>query len=211
MIIQTTHSVVILRLILLLLLVINSIPQVSSVQCNSTEHCIDPVEVGTINHSSLVECRNGGCICLTPCLHLFNNTCRKSDDACYYFEENTSNCVSNNRSWSTALILSILLAPTGAANFYIYRYEYAIPQILLFLSPILGFLLCMANCIFISALSVKSKSKFLIHSLAYLSLFIFGFIGFSIPLITLCWNIYDVIVFSLNNRLDSNGCTLSTM
>lgn len=118
-------------------------------------------------------------------------------DRCYRYDEEEGRCLKGARSRTTALCLSIFLINFGAANFYIQRYELAIPQI------IIGLLLCVfqvgacaAACLRDDEISVSCVICCGINSVVSLLLF--------------AWWLADLIIFALNTRLDGNGCVLYT-
>lgn len=129
------------------------------------------------------------------CFHDSNNFCQVRD--CWNFINSSGRCVETGKERKTALLLSIFLINFGAANFYIERYDLAVPQI------ILGLLICFFQC---GSCALNSKrdentSKLCIFCCsvnAFFSLFLFT------------WWIADIIIFATNTRDDGNGCSLIT-
>lgn len=144
-------------------------------------------------------CINGSCYCnetsLGDCFDLLtmNNTCVLNE--CYeYFPEEMS-CRRGTRSRTTAILLSAFLINFGAANFYIERFELAIPQI------ILGLALCFfqfGSC----AVAAARDDDTSIPCIICCSL------NSLISLLFLAWWIADLVIFVSNTRTSGDGCPL---
>ena len=160
--------------------------------------CSDYALVGQCNQS------NGSCSCDTynatqeiDCFYLnaSENVCLLRD--CWHFSNSSGECREGSYERITALLLSIFLINFGAANFYIERYDLAVPQI------ILGLLLCFFQC---GSCAVASKrdddtSKLCVFCCSvnsFLSVFFF------------VWWLADLIIFATNTREDGDGCPLRT-
>lgn len=124
-----------------------------------------------------------------------NNFCQVRD--CWSFSNSSGRCRETGKKRVTALLLSIFLINFGAANFYIERYDLAVPQI------ILGLLLCFfqfASCA-VTAKRDDDTSKLCIFCCSvnsFFSLFLFS------------WWIADLVIFATNSRDDGDGCPLIT-
>ena len=104
-------------------------------------------------------------------------------------------CRKGTKSRTVAILLSVFLINFGAANFYIERYELAIPQI------ILGLFLCFfqfGSCA-IAASRDDDTSKPCIICCSINSL---------ISLLFLAWWIADLVIFVTNDRTSRDGCPL---
>ena len=88
-----------------------------------------------------VECSNGQCSC-NECFML-NSTINRCYlmPPCTNYDNTSLTCIDNRRKQLTAFLLAFFLTPVGAANFYIDRLEFAIPQL------ILGILFCTLSCV----------------------------------------------------------------
>ena len=118
---------------------------------------------------------------------------------CYHFFNSSGRCREGSRSRLTALLLSLFLINFGAANFYIERFDLAVPQI------ILGLLLCVfqfGSC----ALSGKRDSDDPPRPACIICCGINSFLS----LLFLFWWITDLIFFATNSRDDGDGCPLYT-
>ena len=164
---------------------------------------VDFVDCDTANFScsdkpGVGECVNGTCYCnqttLGDCFFLTaNNTCEES--MCYSYRADDGMCVKGTRSRTVAILLSAFLINFGAANFYIERYELAIPQI------ILGIVLCFfqfGSCA-VAAARDDDTSVPCIICCSFNSL---------ISLLFLAWWIADLVIFVTNTRLSRDGCPL---
>ena len=179
--------------------------------CDQCEYNTECTGVPINNQSIYVRCYEGQCICKTddfcfqytpdsyyPCTILKScNQYSRVDDSCTN---------PNGYDWRTAFILALLLSGTGAANFYIGRYELAVPQLMLLLSVLV------IQLILISIRLWARKKK--VDDNGFLCVFCFLAMILTIVLIVLVltgitWWIVDVVLIYLNQRLDTNGCHLS--
>ena len=125
------------------------------------------------------------------------NFCRVRE--CYNFFNSSGRCREGNRKRLTALLLSIFLINFGAANFYIERYDLAVPQI------ILGLLLCVfqfGSC----AVGAKRDSDDKPTAACVICCGIDTFLS----LFFFAWWIADLVIFATNTRDDGDGCPLYT-
>ena len=123
-----------------------------------------------------------------------SNYCQIRD--CWRFSNSTGECTEGIRKQNTALLLSIFLINFGAANFYIERYDLAVPQI------ILGLMLCFfqfGSCA-VAAKRDDDTSKLCIFCCSVNTVF---------SLFFLSWWIADLIIFANNARDDGDGCPLN--
>lgn len=162
------------------------------------EPCSDFALAGDCNRTS------GICSCdvynMTERIDCFfyddsNNFCRVRE--CWSFLNSSGRCRDERKKRVTALLLSIFLINFGAANFYIERYDLAVPQI------ILGLLLCFfqfGSCA-VSSKRDDDSSKLCIFCCSVNAFF---------SLLFFMWWIADLVIFATNSRNDGNGCSLST-
>ena len=164
---------------------------VDSVDCDSGNFsCSEYPDVGV--------CVNGSCSCnettLGDCFELtINGTCKER--RCYQYLADQMICRKGTQSRTTAILLSVFLINFGAANFYIQRYELAIPQI------ILGLLLCFfqfGSCGVASARDDDTSIPCIICCS----------INSLISILFLAWWIADLAIFVNNSRPSGNGCPL---
>ena len=149
------------------------------------------------------ECNitTGMCSCNDPeldeCLALNSsiNYCELFSSTCYSFDERDGTC-RTRRSRTVAILLSVFLINFGAANFYIERYELAIPQI------ILGLVLCLfqfGSC----AVAGTRSDETTVPCIVCCS------INSVVSLLFLSWWIADLIIFATNMRLDGQDCMIN--
>ena len=162
------------------------------------EACSDYALVGECNQT------NGDCICdvynTTQNIDCFfhdtsTNFCLVRD--CWRFSNTSGECRDEARRRTVALLLSIFLINFGAANFYIERFDLAVPQI------IIGLLLCFFQIGSCAMAAKRDDDKTLLcvsccSINSFLSLLIFS------------WWIADLVIFATNSRDDGDGCPLST-
>ena len=146
------------------------------------------------------ECNvtTGKCRCnLGECFVLNSSTnyCEKTSKSCYMYLENEGICRNGTRSRTVAILLSIFLINFGAANFYIERYDLAIPQI------ILGLALCLFQC-GSCAVAGSREGETTVPCIVCCSINSF------LSLLFLSWWIADLILFSTRMRLDEQDCPL---
>ena len=134
---------------------------------------------------------------LTDCFYRDNSTnfCRVRK--CWRFSNSSGECRRDGKRRTVALLLSIFLINFGAANFYIERYELAVPQI------ILGLLLCFFQ---FGSCAVARKRD---DDTSKLCIFCCSVNSF-LSLLFFAWWLADLIVFSINSRDDGDGCPLLT-
>ena len=154
-------------------------------------------------NSTIGDCNisTGACSCVDPelsdCFELNStiNYCVESESLCYSYQATDGTCRRGRRRRTVALLLSIFLINFGAANFYIERYELAIPQI------ILGLALCLfqfGSCGVAGTRDDETSTPCIICC-SINSLF---------SLLFLSWWIADLTIFATNKRLDGQGCPL---
>ncbi len=186
----------VLLLVVVCLYVDVGVAQFTSCTVNST--CSNYGNLGVCNTTT------GNCSCESTLLNRtvecfrYNsetNFCDRRD--CYEFFSSDSDCREGFKSRTTALLLSIFLINFGAANFYIERYELAVPQI------ILGLVLCffqIGSC----AVAAKRDDDTSVSCIVCCSINSF------ISLLFLAWWLADLIIFAVNSRDDGDGCPLYT-
>ena len=121
------------------------------------------------------------------------NYCVNNPSPCYSYED--EKCRQGRRRRTVAILLSVFLLNFGAANFYIERYELAIPQI------ILGLALCLfqfGSCAVAGTRDGDTSAPCIVCCS----------INSVISLIFLAWWIADLIFFATNKRLDGEDCPL---
>lgn len=161
-----------------------------------------PEELANQNISlSLVECASDGqCIC-HDCFTLDSTINRCSlNPPCTNYDNYTHNCIDNRRSQLMAFLLASFLTISGAANFYIDRLEYAIPQ--LFIGITFTVLACLAHCLKV-ALEENENQK-----LIFISWSVMGILLVIFGLMLASWWLADLILFGTNKQVDGNGCQL---
>ena len=152
------------------------------------------------NFSDIGECNVSSGLC--SCNETELGVCFKSEDnecvlniPCYQYMEEEGECRNGRRSRTVSIILSVFLINFGAANFYIERYELAVPQIFF------GLLLCFFQFGSCAVAGTKEEST----SAACI---VCCSINSVLSLLFLAWWIADLIIFSLNQRMDGSGCPL---
>ena len=178
--------------------------------CTDDTDCFNSTLLN-VTSTSLVQCINSKCVCTTECFHLNSTSgaCSLPHSECYSYSSDDT-CHSSAPSWLTALFLSVLLGTTGADNFYINRLEFAIPQLLLFLSPLCG---CFAVCSYSACamfLYTKRSLRPISNCVNLMALILASVAAVLFPLTTISWNIADILLFTVNPRRDNRDCALQT-
>ena len=153
---------------------------------------------------SLVNCSSAGdCVC-RECF-VFNAAASSCalDAPCWRFCTGNGSCEDHRRSQRIAVILAALLSSVGAANFYVARYEYAVPQLALFLCLIIAS--CFGRVIrYLLDNKGKDTEKFCALcstvSAAVVAILTLGTI--------LAWWVADIVIFVRNARTDGENCPL---
>lgn len=152
------------------------------------------------NFTNIGECNiiTGNCSCneteLDACFRLEESLC-VLNSPCWQYMEAEGECRNGRRSRTVAILLSVFLINFGAANFYIERYEFAVPQI------ILGLILCFfqfGSCAVAGTRDETTTAPCIICCS----------INSFISLLFLAWWIADVTIFALGQRTDGSGCPL---
>lgn len=170
-------------------------------------------------------CEEGTCACvlasdpsknISRCFELTNSTegfetCVKTEetslcrhgawegpdhDCCFTYR--ASSCVPGRFSRLVALLLSVFLINFGAANFYIERFDLAIPQLLI------GLLACVFQ---IGACSERCVNRDEESKATKACVFCCGFNAFFSCLL-FAWWLADLVIFAINMRIDGRGCRL---
>ncbi|KAI6655035.1 TM2 domain-containing protein 3-like [Oopsacas minuta] len=182
----------------------------TNANCENRTVCLDS-SILNGSTTSLVDCIDSECVCLSECfeLNLTSKSCFLQTSSCYLYSLSDDTCHSTAPSWVTAFILSLLFGTTGADNFYINRFDYAIPQLLLFLSPLCGcFTLC-SYCYCAMFLSIRKNLRPISMCLNVTALILASLAAIILPLITTSWNLVDWLLIAFNRRHDSNDCILT--
>lgn len=159
--------------------------------CNSANFtCSIYPEVGVCGEDGICYCNQ---TTLGDCFVLRNNSCQ--ENTCYKYMPELGTCRKGTRSRTVAILLSFFLINFGAANFYIERFELAIPQI------VLGLLLCFfqfGSCA-VAATRDDSTSVPCIVCCSINSL---------LSLLFVSWWIADLVTFVVNSRPSRDNCPL---
>ena len=182
-----------------------SLPQSGNCQdVNVNTNCSMRVDLScNLLNITLGDCNisTGVCSCndseLEDCFQLnyTSNYCVLSESECYSYQVRDGTCQRGRQRKTVALLLSIFLINFGAANFYIERYELAIPQI------ILGLALCLfqfGSCAVAGTRDGDTSTPCIVCCT----------INSFISLLFLSWWIADLIIFATNMRLDGQDCPL---
>lgn len=152
--------------------------------------CQNITGIGLCNSTTDVCNCNSTCFTLDTSL----NCCQL--DSCYRYLLDTGECEPLSKNRITAILLSVFLINFGAANFYIERYELAIPQI------ILGLFFCffqVGSC----AVAKTRDDDTSIPCIICCS------INSLLSLLFFAWWIADLVIFISNTRLDGRMCPLT--
>ena len=153
--------------------------------------CQNVTAIGLCNSTTGVcDCINSTCFILDAS----SNCCQL--DPCYRYLLDTGECEPLSKNRITAILLSVFLINFGAANFYIERYELAIPQI------ILGLFLCffqVGSC----AVAKTRDDDTSIPCIICCS------INSLLSLLFFAWWIADLVIFISNTRDDGRMCPLT--
>ena len=185
-----------------IVLVLYASSLVGAQNSNHFSNCTSRPDLSCYNlNFTIGECNEttGICDCqqatLDNCFTLneSNNYCVESK--CYSYLPDESTCRFGRKRKLVALLLSIFLINFGAANFYVEKYEYAIPQI------ILGLALCLFQ--FGSCAVAGTR-----HGDTTLPCIVCCSINTVLSLLFLSWWVADLIIFATNQRMDGSSCPL---
>ena len=205
---KSLYITVTLVVIYLFICCVSSAPNIeirqNAPQCNNNSDCY-PVDFSA-NASipvAFVQCTGGRCSC-SECF-MRNDTSNRCyvDPPCTDYDPETLKCEDNRRKTLTAFLLTFFLVPTGAANFYIDRLDFAIPQLLLGVIYIF-FQCCVVPCLKSCAKSAQDDGetwKGILACCLCIPYCLLAWLFFS-------WWIADLVIFGTNQRLDGDGCPL---
>ena len=171
----------------------------SALQCYPTGYVAGGIEVPP----TFINCSaDGECVCRN-CFSLQDVGTCAVDAPCRTYDTTNGTCLDHRRSQVTALVLAIVLTPIGAANFYVARYEYAVPQLVLFV-------ILIASSLFGRILRCFSedKGRETESFLALCSTVVAAVVAILALLTILAWWIADVVMFAKNTRRDGSNCLL---
>ncbi|KAL5517098.1 hypothetical protein EMCRGX_G002568 [Ephydatia muelleri] len=198
--------------------VMRSLRATAFVPCLNDTDCYPTALKGSAVPSDYIKCESNNCVCNSNCFKLNGFICDFS--VCGQYSNATKNCItaSDLKDQKTAFLLSLFLSFIGAANFYIGRYDLAIPQLVMtvvMVIPVVFAIIC-CRCLFDlrNSRSFKSGSGSLGPFLLLLVLmgaviFVMFVIMALIILITISWWIADLVMFVDNERTDGSGCPLT--
>lgn len=173
-------------------------PCTQAVQC----HPIGFAAGGVTVPPSLVNCSAGECVC-NECFYFDSTSNRCAVDApCRTYDTEEGTCKDHRRSQRTAFVLSVILSSTGAANFYIARYELAVPQLLVLLVLIIAS--CTGRLVQQFSEDKTRTENVCVFCTAIVSLII----AVVAALIIVTWWIADMVIFIRNTRTDGDDCPL---
>ena len=175
-------------------------------QCTVASQCYPAgyVSGGIAVSPSLVNCSaDGECVC-RDCFYLDdgNGICAVNAP-CQTYDTTNNRCKDHRRSQVTAVILAALLSPVGAANFYIARYEYAVPQLVLLVVLIIAS--CFGRIVrYFSDDKRRDTEKFcaLCSTVTAAVVAILSFLAI------IAWWLADIVIFTRNTRQDGDDCPL---
>ena len=175
-------------------------------QCTEPEDCYPSgySQGGISVPPSLVNCTSDGLCGCRDCF-VFDSSAGTCvvDAPCWTFSTSNGSCEDRRRSQRTAVILAALVSVVGAANFYVARYEYAVPQLALFLCLIIA-------SVFGRVLRyvLDDKGRDTEKFCALCSTVTAGVVAVLALATILAWWIADIVIFVQNTRTDGENCPL---
>lgn len=175
-------------------------------QCTDAQGCYPSgySQGGISIPPSYVNCSSSGeCICRDCFVFASSAGTCAVDTPCWSFSTTNGSCEDRRRSQRTAVIFAALLSVVGAANFYIARYEYAVPQLALFLCLIIA-------SVFGRVLRyvLDDKGRDTEKFCALCSTVSAAVIAILALATILAWWIADIVIFVRNTRKDGENCPL---
>lgn len=153
---------------------------------------------------TLINCSaDGGCIC-NDCFYLDGDDERCAvDSPCWTYDTSDNSCSDHRRSQKIALVLAAVLSAVGAANFYIARYEYAVPQLALFVCLIIAS--CFGRILrYLAEDKGRKTEKFC----ALCTTITAALVAILTLGVIVAWWIADIVLFAKNARRDGDDCPL---
>lgn len=90
--------------------------------CSSSSDCYPADLNGTAVPSQYINCSDSKCVCRS-CFYATNSYKSCTYQKCWMYDATTRACSDLRKDQMTAFFLSFFLSITGAANFYIERYD----------------------------------------------------------------------------------------
>ena len=178
--------------------------QSSSPECSVQSDCVPAAFSNATVPERFIEClSNGRCSCSDCFMRNDTDNSCYVDPPCTDYDPDTLQCSDNRRKTLTAFLLTFFLVPTGAANFYIDRLDFAIPQLILGVIYIF-FQCCVMPCVRQCAKDAKENGdsgKGIISCVLCIPYCLLAWMFFS-------WWIADLVIFGTNKRLDGDNCPL---
>ena len=175
-------------------------------QCTAASQCYPAGFVaGNVTvPPSLVNCSaDGECVC-NECFHRSDEEENCSVDApCWTYDTTENRCKDHRRSQQTAVILAAIVSCVGAANFYVARYECAVPQLLLIVV-----LICASSFGRVIRCCSDDKKRETDQLCLWCSTIVAAVLAVLALLAIIAWWIADVVIFVQNTRLDGSDCPL---
>ena len=184
-----------------------SVTCASAARCTSDEQCYPTGYVADgidVPRSSIYCSANGECVCRN-CFYLQKEKERCAVDASCSTSDKTADETSycpddRRRSRVRAALVAGFFGFVGAANFYIARYEYAVPQLVLFL--FLSALISFIRIILRHHPTAMDDNRF--AGCFVVTVVVTCFVG----LIVFAWWVADIVIFATNKRRDGDNCPL---
>lgn len=175
--------------------------------CKDQDDCYPPGygSGGIVVPPSLVNCSvaTGQCECRECFVYNSSAGTCAVDVPCWRFSTANSTCEDRRRSQTTALIFAALLTSVGAANFYVARYEYAVPQLALFLCLVIASIFGR-----ILRYVLDDKGRATEKFCALCTTVCAAVVAMLCLSAILAWWVADVIIFVQNARTDGDNCSL---
>ena len=176
-------------------------------QCNKETQCypVGYVTGGVVVPRTLINCSaDGECVC-RECFYFDEDEGNCAiDEPCQTYDTSDNSCSDHRRSQLVAVVLACVCSVFGAANFYIARYEYAVPQ--------LGLLVCLiVASVFGRILQYFSEDKGRsTEKFCALCTTVTAAVVAILALLTIiAWWLADIAIFVMNDRRDGDNCPLS--
>ena len=167
--------------------------------CTNHTDCYPP---SFSNNSSvpttLVECVESSCQCRDCFIRNASSGRCEVDEPCQQYDIALGECEDDRLSQRVAFLLSIFLSSTGAANFYIERFEFAVPQLLILVIVIV--------CAIVSKILQQFKERH--NNCLAITSWITVIIVIVATLTIVAWWIADLVIFVQNDRSDGDDCPL---
>ena len=173
--------------------------------CNILEDCVN-ISITPDPIYGRIMCQNNTCVCnvTNGCFEISNNTQSCVPLTCSHNSMYNDTCINNSHSVVTALVLTIFVGYTGAANYYEGNILFATLQAtIFFLCIFLSYMICCLQWTTCCGGDNDGKKCILIIIFIIIAFFIL-----ILSIIMCLWWTAEIFLLALGIKKDGDGCLI---